>query len=508
MMFGQRSLKVFQIVLSAVLAIGILSACAGRGQSDSDEQRVLRVAVMYGDSYSKEQYRSQYLEIFQYLNPNIEIEIESAIDWNTYYRYHNPEEPFEEPNPIEEMRKLMEGANPPDVVILSNDVLPYFVSENLLMPLDAYIKQSGFDLDSFVPGVLESIRNAGNQSIYALAPQFSSTALIYNKQLFNEAGVPYPQDGMTWQDIFDLARRISAHYGGEKYGFAFNTYRFGSLFDGLITYSSPLQLQWVDGDGQQLMIDSESWRRVIGELVALYEQDVIPDNEDFMRGQDREFYTPMDYDAFLSGEVAMAPAHHSYLTEVINANERAHQIDGFDGIEWDVVTFPQHPEVPGVGGSMYMDPLMAINAKAGNPDDAWALISFINGEEWAELKSRSSGGSLMSRKDYIRPILGADYNIAAFYTMQPSPPWVDVRLVYENRRIVEALYIGEDKLNQVIMGQKSLDDALAEWQTEGTALLKRMKEESGDQAGPGPSGGGVVMFEDGSSVSVPAVPAP
>ena len=468
------------MVLIAVLAACLLSACAGRGQADADEPRVLRVAATYGNAAYKEDLRAQFLETFQFLHPAIEIEIVTAIDWDAYYRYRNPEEPVEEPNPAEEMRKLMEGPNPPDVVIIDSGMLPYLIGENLLLPLDGYIEKSKFDLDGLAPIVIEWLRNEGNRSIYGLAPRFTSQALIYNKKMFLEAGVPFPQDGMTWQEIFDLAARISAHYGGEKFGFAFQPYRFGNVLDALIQYAGPLNLKWFSPDGGELMIQSDSWKRVIGDLIPLYEQNVIPDMQDLQREPDRLFRTRFDFDVFLSGEVAMALVSYSYLQDVVTANQQAGMTDGFDGIEWDVVTYPQHPEAPGVGGSLTLDGLMGINARAGNPDDAWKLISFVNSEEWAKVKSRSTGGYLVSRLEQIRPIPGVEYNLPAFYSMQPSPPWIDSYQIIRNPEIWEALYLGDSKIQEVLSGQKTLDEALKEWQTEGNALIKERREKGGN----------------------------
>src|SRR5690606_26208497 len=108
------------------------------------------------------------------------------------------------------------------------------------------------------------------------------------------------------------------------------------------------------------------------------------------------------------------------INEMINANKNAVNVKGFTPIDWDIVTMPTHPEAKGKGGNIYMNGVMGINAKAQNQADAWAFLKFVNGEDFARLKSRSMNDSqLVSRKEFIKPKDGLNYNIKALYTLTP-----------------------------------------------------------------------------------------
>jgi multiple sugar transport system substrate-binding protein len=176
--------------------------------------------------------------------------------------------------------------------------------------------------------------------------------------------------------------------------------------------------------------------------------------------------------------VAMAVVQYSQLAEIISANQNAHNIEGFDGVRWDVVTLPVHPEYPDVGGYVEMNPIMAINANAANPEDAWELIRFVNGEDWAKLKSRSSS-RLLARTEYIKPIDGLDYNINAFTQLIPADNPLTTYYYSGNNELYWAIQnLGQNKFYQLLNGDNDMtvEQVLAEWQTQGNALLKAVKE--------------------------------
>ena len=165
-------------------------------------------------------------------------------------------------------------------------------------------------------------------------------------------------------------------------------------------------------------------------------------------------------------------------------------------VDWDVVTIPTFPEAPGIGGNIYLNNLMAINAKAQNSDDAWDFIQFNNSKEWAKLKSRSTY-EMVARKSFLKPKDGMDYNIAAFYTLKPVPPQdVDLEKLYrEKQNLYQVNSLGQPLFQEVLQKKKTVEAALKEWQTKGDAMLQKIKE---NPNGPlDPEGGGGIAIPKG-----------
>lgn len=472
--------------LPMTLAVGmmtpVLSACSkSEGADDAKTERVLRIATSmgYGDD---DFFRQQFTEVFEFANPNIKIEFIPTMDDSYRYGYARPK-PGEKPeDPMEKLKEVMQGDTPPDVVLVNYEQLHDLVSNNLLTQLDPLIAKDKLDTADIVPAVIDGLKSQGDGKLYAMAPGFYASALIYNKKMFDEAGVEYPKDGMTWDETFELARRLAKGEGeNRKYGFSFNTYSGGEIFYSMDLYTAPLQLRIFDDKGEKMTVDSDQWEKVWKTMLQLNEEKIIPQPQDMQKMRESmmnpsdENFNPFMHDDFLSGRVAMSIVGYGQLEQIMNANKNAASIKGFTPIDWDVVTIPTHPEFPNVGGYISMNGVMGINAKAQNPDDAWKFIKFINSEDWARLKSKSSN-MLVSRKKYLKPKDGMSFNIDAFTKLVPANRQDDNMIYREKPYIMQVRDIGRNLFQEVQEGKKSIRDALKEWQSKGDAALQQMKE--------------------------------
>ncbi|MEF3310277.1 extracellular solute-binding protein [Paenibacillus sp. GYB004] len=486
----------------ATLTVPVLAACnKGEGPSDKGEQ-VLRIATpYYGEE--DEYFRQQFTEIFEYNNPNIKVEIVSAVNQDQYRYGPRPEgEKPEDPN--EKMKELMNSDNPPDVVMLNFEQLPDLISNNMLKQLDADITKDKFDLSDVVPAVIDGIKSAGEGKIYALAPTFSSQVLLYNKKPFDDAGVEYPKDGMTWDEMFELARRVSKGEDENRvYGFSFNQYNYGSkenLFHEMRTYTAPLQLRTFSDNAESMTVDSDQWEKVWSTMISLSKEKIFPEPIDYSKMDAARRaqmasgeYNPFQNNTFMNGKLAMTLGHTYNINELIRSNKNAANIKGYTPIDWDIVSMPSHPEFKDVGGNVYLNGLMGINAKAQNSAAAWKFIKFINGEDWARLKSKSVN-QLVSRAKYIQPRDGMQYNIKAFYTMKPVPVQDEMSELYREYQYIGQVYdIGREYFKKAIEGNITVREALKEWQTAGDAALKQMKDNPNAPINIMPGGGPMMM---------------
>lgn len=469
--------KSLLLSVSAGLMVPTLAACTKTKGADSKTERVLRVATSFG--YGDDEYfRQQFTEIFEFANPNIKIEIIPTMDDS--YRYGRMDPNKKPVDPMDKLKEVMQGDNPPDVVMVGYEQLPELISNNMLTQLDPMITKDKFDTSDMVPSVIDGLKKTGDGKLYALAPTFNSSALIYNKRMFDEAGVPYPKDKMTWDETFDLGKRLIKGEGeNRKAGFSFSTQSMGDLFYSMQMYTAPLQLRMFDEKGEKMTVDSDQWEKVWKAMVKLKQDRVLPEQLDpsKMKGQminGGETFNPFQYDDFLSGRVAMSIINYGQLSQITNANKNAQNYPGFNPIDWDVVTLPVHPEAPDVGGYIGMNGIMSINAKAQNVDDAWKFIKFINSEDWARLKS-SSSYNIVTRKKYIKPKDGVQFHIEAFTTLTPAPQQ-DYKIYREKPNIGQVQDIGRRLFNDVADGKMQVRDALKKWQTDGDAMLQQIKE--------------------------------
>ncbi|WP_434750173.1 ABC transporter substrate-binding protein [Paenibacillus amylolyticus] len=358
--------RVLAIVATATLALPLIAGCTASENKDN-EQRVLRVATLWGgqdDSY----FRQQFTDAFELTHKNVTVEIVPAIDQGSMYGFGNSEEAKEAPDTMESLKKIMTGDNPVDVIVADTSTIKSLIQENMVKQLDPLMQEDKFDTSDIVPSVLEGIKDLGDQNIYALTPTFSSSALFYNKGMFEKAGVEPPTDNMTWDDIFNLATRLTKGEGKDHvFGMSFTTYNGGSPYYSMQQYYNSLQLKVFDDKAEKMTVDSPQWEKVWSTVSKLAIDKVIPKGDEPQDQQSEGRYNPLQSDLFLSGKTAMAIGDYNYINQLIDANKNADKMKDFTKVEWDVVTPPVHPEAPEIGGNIYLSSLMAINSSSSEP---------------------------------------------------------------------------------------------------------------------------------------------
>lgn len=89
--------------------------------------------------------------------------------------------------------------------------------------LNPYVKQFNMDLNRIDPIVLDTVRKtSGDGKLLGIPISGNVVMMYYNKDIFDRFAVPYPKDGMTWDEVYDLARQLTRSDGAVKYrGFDF-----------------------------------------------------------------------------------------------------------------------------------------------------------------------------------------------------------------------------------------------------------------------------------------------
>lgn len=478
-----RPRSTLMVVLSAAMLASLLAACTKQDADDPNNRHTLRIGMLSGSSDSEYYYRQQYTDMFEMTHPNIDIEFVNAVDYsNMQYATQEEQKEMNKIDPVEKMKELMTGDNPVDVLILDTGTMGKLAEENLLQPLEPLIKEDKIDLEAFVPSVLESIREAGGGQLYGLSPTFSSSALFYNKTLFDQKGVTPPADDMTWDQIFDLASRMSSGTGKDAtFGLSLNDWGAGLNYYNVQSIYAPLKLRMYDDKGEKMTVNTDMWKQAWTRPVQLYQKHVIPRQEDIQVEPPKDGtyrYNPYQDRPFFTNRVAMTVGGYNMISDLNTYNQNVDKMQGYSKIDWGIVTYPQLAEQPGVGAGMYISQLSSINAKAQNPDDAWEFIKFVNSKESAKFKSRSNY-ELSALKDFIKPQDGASYNVEAFYKLKPIPADAsdsDTLLYRERPNIGLISQLADQSFQKALSGDMTIEEALADLQTKGDELLQKIKE--------------------------------
>ena len=155
-----------------------------------DAKMILRVGT--GDSGEGLNPHQEIIARFEEENPDILIQLE-AVSGRDYYT---------------RLFTQIAAGDAPDIMQIGDDAVPMFVDRDAFLRLDDFIGGDyALDTSIYLPGVLEPGQWEGQQ--WLLPKDFTPLGVYYNKAIFDEYGVDYPQDGWTWQEFLDTAQALT-----------------------------------------------------------------------------------------------------------------------------------------------------------------------------------------------------------------------------------------------------------------------------------------------------------
>lgn len=114
-----------------------------------------------------------------------------------------------QPIPADFQTKLkaqMAGGTAPDVFYVDDQLMTSFASQGQLLPLDEYMAETGVSRDDFIP-TLVTIFVQDDQT-YGLPKDWGTLGLVYIPDIFDEAGIDYPTEEWSWEDLREAATAI------------------------------------------------------------------------------------------------------------------------------------------------------------------------------------------------------------------------------------------------------------------------------------------------------------
>ena len=109
-----------------------------------------------------------------------------------------------------------------DVFWMNADYSQIYMDNDILMDLTEYIEKDGIDMNMYYPDLVEHYTRKDGK-IFALPKDHDTIALVYNKTLFDQAGVEYPTDEWTYEDMYEAAKAITEATDDDVYGVAIDT---------------------------------------------------------------------------------------------------------------------------------------------------------------------------------------------------------------------------------------------------------------------------------------------
>ena len=265
---------------------------------------------------------------FEAANPNISIEVQTAA-YDDYFT---------------SLQTQIAGGSAPDTFELNYENFVTYARSGTLLDLSDLVT----DPERYYPLALQGFQDGGVQ--YGLPATFSDVVLIFNKDLFDAAGLDYPTADWTWADEQAAADKLTDSAAGVYGDFQpisfFEFYKAleqsgGAFFDdaGQAAFNSP--------EG----VEAAQW-------LTSKPGTTMPTVADIGG-------TPnYDTDLFTSGKLAM---WHNGIWQFTPLNE--------SGVNYDVVVEPGNTQD---ASAVFMNGAVA-SAGTDHPDEAAKWIEFLTG---------------------------------------------------------------------------------------------------------------------------------
>lgn len=220
MKFKRKAGLVFS---SALLAVSVMAGCSnnkGSEQTSSEKDDVVTIKYYNFDNELQAATTEQYIDQFQKENPNINVESISLVPGNSL-------------ETLKKLDVLMASGEKVDLVMLPYaDAVFERTAQGVLAPLDEF-----YDKNNLKPEEEYYVNPQYEGKYYGIQNNVVQNYVLLNKDALDEAGLPVPKLGWTWDDFADYTRKLTKGEGNEK--------QYGAYFHNWSLYANPMaQIQF------------------------------------------------------------------------------------------------------------------------------------------------------------------------------------------------------------------------------------------------------------------------
>ncbi|NOK61840.1 MAG: sugar ABC transporter substrate-binding protein [Chloroflexi bacterium AL-W] len=327
-------------VLVIVVLLSLLSACSNSSastpadgttsDSGSPQQEPVEIQwLVWSDDVSQEGNLIEEIELFNTSQSDVIVELVAA--------------PYGEFNA--KLQAMIASNTAPDVISIQNE--SDAVAKGWLLSLDELMARDNLDVERFVPGAHTP---AYDGKYYGFRHDMAYWVLFYNKDAFDQAGVPYPpEEGWSMDEFMEIACQFS-NPAEQTWG----VYNWHWL-NPYIIQSMGLPYLETGSEGPQYMLDNPEVIEVyqmIGDFINERNCQPNADQSQSLVG-----------DPFTAGQTVMA----------FNGNWAFGKVQEDAQFAWDVAPVPG-----GKNGVFGMKIGIAQNSDA--PDAAWTFLKWLTYE--------------------------------------------------------------------------------------------------------------------------------
>ena len=422
--------KILTIALIMMLALtGVFANGQKEAATATTEGGVTTIKVANWDTATM-QYFTDAIKAFEAANPDIKVDV---IDIpSTEY--------------VTKLNVMLNGGSDLDVFFVKEaDKTKTFYDRGQLLDLTPYIQAAGIDMSAY-NGTDANFTYDGKT--YGMPFRTDQYVLFYNKDIFDAAGVAYPDNDMTWTEFEETAKAITNGEGATK--------KWGAFIH---SWQACVQ-NWGVQDGKHtIMSGGYEFFKPYYEMVLRMQKD----------GSIMDFATisssGIHYsDPFTQGNVGMLPMGSWFLSTIVQRIN-----NGESNVNWGVAVIPHAEDVPN-GYTVGATTPLCINAASAKKDAAWRFVEYMTGSEGEEFAAKGGQIPALSDPKYL-DILASQPGMPegvkdGLYTSHISPD----RPAMDHVSEVDQMLKEEHSL--IMLGELSVDEGIAEMAERFNEIVK------------------------------------
>lgn len=414
--------KLIAGILGVTMIAGMITGCGGGSGESPDGTTTIKYAT-YSAGPDHLEDMDAMIEEFEKQNPDIKVDVE-VIGYDDYFT---------------KLQTQASSKTLPDVFEMNYENFNTYAGNGVLLDLTELADgDEDFSPDMLTGNTYEYFQNDGK--LYGLTEKVSDVVLYYNKDMFDAAGLEYPQADWTWDDLLTAAQALTKD---GVYGF-YAPVTYNELYKVVAQNGGAL----FDEDGNPTIDSAENVEALQWMLDKMLKYHIQPTSEE-MSGKTPE-------DMFKNSEIAMEVTGSWMVTTFADAP-----------FEWDIALEPGNTDQV---HHVFADGIVA-SADTKNAEAAWKLIKFLSTDPTAAKIRLDSSWDLPATNDesvqeqytsQVKP----EHREVIFEAMETGimPPVVDHYAEVQNAI--------NEQLNRAVIGQQSAEDALKAAQEEVTNILK------------------------------------
>ncbi|MEH7331117.1 sugar ABC transporter substrate-binding protein [Neobacillus drentensis] len=334
--------KWFIMLLTVILGLLGLAGCSnsnttsGNGKDD-------KVEITYG-FWDKKQVPAveEIVKLFNEKYPNIKVKTELT----PYGQY------------FQKLETAATGGALPDVMWMNGAHVEQYAEGKVILPISDLAKKDNFSLDNYPKSLIDLYTVDGK--VYGIPKDFDTTGLWYNKKIFDEAGVPYPDETWDWNKLKEVAKKLTNKDKG-IWGYAALMGNQGGYYDFIWQNGGYI----ISDDGKSVGFDQPEAIEALKYNISFIKEGLSPTQAQMTETAASELFS--------SGKIAMM----------------------FDG-PWMVPEYKNNPDlnvavVPkGKQRAVAIHGLSnVIAANTKHKDAAWKFVQFLGSKEAAEIYAKT-----------------------------------------------------------------------------------------------------------------------